>query len=146
MNQKKKRVSRGRIPIVLTLFALVVFKTILFIGYVPTSSMEPTLDAGSYIVGSRVVGELDAGDIIIFRHEGQLLVKRIAWCPGDLIDLRSIEYMDSIAIPVWDDPLITVPENCFYVLGDNTENSIDSRYWDDPFVGTEDIVAKLILY
>ena len=69
MNQKKKRVSRGIIPIVLTLFALVVFKTILFIGYVPTSSMEPTLDAGSYIVGSRVVGELDAGDIIIFRHE-----------------------------------------------------------------------------
>ena len=40
---------------------------------------------------------------------------------------------------------LIVPNDCYYVLGDNTQNSFDSRYWEDPFVHQDDIVAKLIL-
>ena len=145
MTDIPKRVGRWGIPIALTLFTFVLFRVILFVGYVPTSSMEPTLDAGSYIIGTRITKELHTGDIVVFRHNGQLLVKRIAGSPGDVIDLREIPYMKSLAIPVWDDPIITVPENCYFMLGDNIENSIDSRYWSDPYVQESDIVARLFI-
>lgn len=145
MTDIRKGVSRWGTPIALTLFALVLFRAILFVGYVPTSSMEPTLEAGSYIIGSRISKDLNNGDIVVFHHDGQLLVKRIAACPGDEIDLREIAYMKTIAIPVWEDPILTVPENCYFMLGDNVENSIDSRYWTDPFIQSSDIVAKLFI-
>lgn len=88
---------------------------------------------------------LKEGDIIIFQHDGQLLVKRIAGVPGDIIDLDSLVYMDLREIPKRDHSSLEVPEDCYFVLGDNTKNSIDSRYWEDPFVRKEDIIAKLLL-
>lgn len=38
---------------------------------------------------------------------------------------------------------IAVPEGCYYVLGDNADNSYDSRYWSDPFVNDKEVVAIL---
>ena len=60
-------------------------KAVFLFGYVPTASMEPTLPEGSYILGLRIYGELEKGDIIIFKHDGKLLVKRIAALPGEAI-------------------------------------------------------------
>lgn len=142
MNWKKR--GRGCVaPISLTILVFVLMKAVFFVGYLPTASMEPTLKAGSYIFGIRHLSNLEKGDIIVFHHADQLLVKRIAGCPGDMIDRRDLSYMKTVAIPVWDDPLITVPDGCYFVLGDNTNNSIDSRYWEDPYVKLENIIAIL---
>lgn len=119
------------IPITVTLIVVLLFHYIFMFGYVPTSSMEPTLETGSLILGLRLFDELNTGDIIVFRHDSSYLVKRIAACEGDTL--------------VHQNSIVTVPENCFYVLGDNAENSHDSRYWDNPFVSYEDIMAKLLL-
>ena len=144
MTHLKKRVRGWGVPISLTLFVFVLMKAVFFVGYVPTASMEPTLKAGTYIFGIRNTSKLETGDIIVFHHDGQLLVKRIAGCPGDEIDQRDLAYMKTVAIPVWNDPLLTVPEGCYFVLGDNSENSIDSRYWDNPYVNQANIIARII--
>lgn len=139
-----KRVKPWMIPAGLTLLFYLSLRFVFLIGYVPTQSMEPTLPERSFIIGTRVYQELNKGDIIVFEKNGVLLVKRIAGCPGDEIDRTKISYMTTVPIPIFDEPVITVPENSYYLLGDNTENSWDSRYWDDPFVPADAVVAKLI--
>lgn len=137
------RVKPWMLPIGLTLLIYLLFRFVFLLGYVPTSSMEPTLQEKSFILGSRIFSELKSGDIIIFEKDGVLLVKRIAGCPGDKVDLSQLTYMTTVPIPVWDSPVITVPEGCYFVLGDNTQNSWDSRYWETPFITQEQIVARL---
>ena len=92
--------------------------------------MEPTIKAGSLVFGIRISEKLERGDVIVFEHGDLLLVKRIAGRPGDEV------YSNG--------ELLTVPTGCYYVLGDNADDSIDSRYWEDPFVPTADIIARIL--
>ena len=133
------------IPVCLALFTCVLMKTVLLFGYVPTASMEPTLPEGSYILGLRLYGQLEKGDIIIFRHDDKLLVKRIAAVAGEEIHWNAFTYAENILRPVRETDVTVVPENCYLVLGDNMENSYDSRYWSEPFIRAEEVTARLIL-
>lgn len=127
-----KRIKKWKwlLPVLITLMTVILLKSVFLFGYVPTASMEPTLPKGSYIIGLRLYTDLEKGDIIIFRHDGKLLVKRIAAVGGEYVE-RSGEFL-------------LVPEGCYYVLGDNAGNSLDSRYWEEPFVKEEEIVAKYL--
>ena len=138
-----KRAKPWCIPLGLTLLFYILMRHVFLIGYVPTASMEPTLPQESFIFGSRIFDEPKVGDIIVFEKDGTLLVKRVAAGPGDQVDLSELPYMTSVSIPIWNNPVITVPEGCYFVLGDNTQNSWDSRYWEDPFVNRNQIVARL---
>ncbi len=126
-----KKIRPFIIPVIVTLTIVILFHSIFFLGYVPTESMEPTLDTGSIILGIRRFGELQKGDIVVFKFDGSYLVKRIAAVEGDVIEHKGSSK--------------TVPESCVYVLGDNAEHSYDSRYWEDPFIPIKDIMAKVIL-
>lgn len=125
------------------LFFFCLFRFVFFWGFVPTQSMEPTIPAGSFIMGTRLYGKLEVGDIIVFEKDGQYLVKRIAGCPGDVINLSEITFMDSTISPNRGIECLTVPQECYYVLGDNVQNSIDSRYWDSPFITHNSIIAVI---
>jgi signal peptidase I len=107
--------------------------------------MEPTLKTGSYIIGTRLFDDLQKGDIVVFRKDGLLLVKRIYGCPGDVIDRSELRYMKDTPIPVFEEQVIIVPENHYFLLGDNSADSWDSRYWEEPFVGIQNVVAKLYM-
>lgn len=145
MNRIWKRVRTWLVPVCLTLLVFLLLRCVLLIGYVPSASMEPTLKENSFIIGTRIYSDLSVGDIVVFRHNGVLMVKRIAAGPGDVIDLSQISFMENLVPPdrVWE--CITVPPGCYYLLGDNQSDSLDSRYWDEPFVASADIVAKLFI-
>jgi len=115
------------IPGIVLLSVILIFQTVFYIGYVPSESMEPTIPAESRILGIRIFSNLNVGDIIVFEHEGRNMVKRIAACPGDRLEDNSI-----------------VPDNQYYVLGDNVKNSYDSRYWDYPFIHRRNIKAIVL--
>lgn len=120
------------IPVLCFLLVILLFRCVIYIGYVTSESMEPTIPAGSKILGLRIFGELKPGDIIVFEYDGKNMVKRIAACPGDTLQSDVGESL-------------TVPEDCYYVLGDNPDNSYDSRYWTEPFVHRNKIKARIIL-
>lgn len=118
------------IPFLVFALVMLLFRFVFLIGYVPSASMEPTLKENSYILGIRIVKDLDVGDIIIFEHDGQIMVKRIAGKAGDKVQTVYGEMI--------------VPYGQYYVLGDNADNSYDSRYWQEPFIKKEEVVAKFL--
>ena len=125
-------IKNWAVPVGCGLLFLFLLKFVFFIGYVPTDSMAPTIREGSLIVGTRIFGKPACGDIVVFEHDGRLLVKRVAGVPGDIVDIRG--------------KTLTVPAGYYYMLGDNADNSADSRYWDEPFVRTEQVIALVILH
>ncbi len=131
MEQIKKRAKALWIPLLCGSLIFLIFRFVLIIGYVPSASMEPTIQSGSYILGLRLHSEPQRGDIVIFQLEGRILVKRIAGIPGDSVDINGTS--------------ITVPGGCCFMLGDNPDESVDSRYWSNPFIHEKDILARLLL-
>ena len=141
-----KLIRKWAAPVLSGLFLFMCMKFMFMIGYVPTASMEPTIAAGSYILGLRIHGELQRGDIVIFRLDGRNLVKRIAAVPGDVVYVDESTFtvrINSVLEGVT--KIIEVPERHFYMLGDNPDESFDSRYWEDPFIHEDDILAKLFI-
>lgn len=142
---KLKRVRWAILPILLCVGVWGLFRTVLFVGIVPSSSMEPTIPEGSFILGSRIFSELGRGDIIVFRHEGKTLVKRIVAVGEDTVSLNdqdgSFAVNQELATAT---RILTVPEGYFFVVGDNRRNSLDSRVWEAPFVSGGTVIARLV--
>jgi len=93
--------------------------------------MDPAIKEGSIIFGVRTFSELRRGEIVVFIHDELLLVKRIAGIPGDTV------YTENGSI-------LTIPEGHYFMIGDNTADSYDSRHWDRPFVSHDNVVAVLL--
>ncbi len=137
-----RRLKSLWVPLVVCLTVFLLFRYVLFLGYVPSASMEPAIPAGSWILGLRIHGAPQRGDIVIFEQQGRYLVKRIAAIPGDTVYLDDYTYSVSINAELSGATrVLSVPENSYFVLGDNAALSVDSRFWDAPCLSGNSIIA-----
>lgn len=127
-------------------------------SYIVGNSMAPTLYDGERTMGLRMtfIKELERGDIISFYptvdSDGNLYVKRVIGLPGETVVIEdgrvyiNGEALEEPYIKNWTQYSGTyefhVPEGHCLVLGDNRDDSYDSRNWPDPYVPYGNIKAK----
>lgn len=149
-----------RIIIVVVVAVLLINNFLLINARIPSESMENTIMVGDQIFGNRLAykkADPERYDIIIFKYpddESQLFIKRIIGLPGETINIVDGKvYVEGQETPLDDsfipeemekgrDESYTVPENSYFVLGDNRNHSLDSRYWTNKFVTREEILGK----
>lgn len=127
---------------------------------VPSGSMENTILTGDRLIGFRLAylfHEPKRGDIVIFKYpddESQNFVKRVIGVPGDVINIRNghvyvngemleENYIREPMNSDGEDLTYVVPSGSYFMLGDNRNNSKDSRYWTNTFVSKDKIIAKV---
>lgn len=140
---------------------VILIRGLFLASVVQSGSMEPTIMTKDVVISNAVaykVRKPQRGDIVYVKNkatEEQLYVKRIVGLPGETVSFKdgyvyiNGQKLDEPYIPedveTNCDKTFEVPEGCYLVLGDNRENSLDSRYWDDPYVKESDIKGKIIM-
>jgi signal peptidase I len=130
-------------PLAIAVALAALVRAAVHIYAIPTASMSPTLEIGDRIVVTRYLGGApERGHVVVFRSPvdaNELVVKRVIGVPGDLLDSRlgrvriggyliaEPYVLREAATGAIDAQLI--PRDSYYVLGDNRDDSLDSRSW-----------------
>lgn len=139
--------------------ALVIRTFVAEARWIPSESMLPTLKVGDRLIIDKVsyhISGIKRGDIIVFKappssNLDETLIKRVIGLPGDTVAIKNgLVYINNQPLnepyelekPRGDYKTITVPENSFFVMGDNRNNSYDSRFWG--VVPEELIIGKAV--
>jgi signal peptidase I len=138
---------------------------------IPTNAMQPTIRQGDqvFMEGLSYLWRPPArGDLVVFRTRDipavgrdEVYVKRLAGLPGEHMRIRDgqlivndravplldanrqpIQYVNAGMLAQPTDELV-VPADQFFVLGDNSRNSADSRYWG--FVPKQSVQGRVWL-
>jgi signal peptidase I len=119
-------------------------------------SMEPNLHEGNLVIVNKVayhlVGEPQRGDVIVFENpinaQDDPYIKRVIGLPGDSVRIENGQVFVNGSL--LSEPYLTVstirggefrvPEQSLFVMGDNRNNSSDSRQWG--MVPYEEIIGR----
>ena len=147
--------------IIASVVTLFICKFVIFIGVVPSESMESTIMRESFIIGNRLYHNYQYEDILIFDapDSDTFLVKRVIGKGGDTISFDNGKVIRNGK--VLDEPYAqgqtyypenssvttyTVPEGMLFMMGDNREHSLDARYWSTPYISEDAVYSKVILH
>jgi signal peptidase I len=133
--------------------------------YIPSGSMEPTLMVGDRVIVSKLsyhLHPIHRGDIVVFDRPAtdnadpsiSHLIKRVIGLPGDtvqgvngqiFVDGRLLRepYLPSARYPADRFPPVRVPPGDIFVMGDNRDNSDDSRVFGP--IPEKDVVGRAVL-
>ena len=158
------------LEIILKTFVIAILCMIFFIRMVRVDgdSMLPTLHSGDLLLMTHVFYTPQAGDIVAItkpNSQGDNLIKRVIATEGQVVDFDSelgevtvdgqvvagsvygtedgITYVPDLPGQVLEFPQ-TVPEGCVFVLGDNRDNSTDSRFVSVGMVDCRNILGKVV--
>lgn len=140
-------------------FAFLMNKFVYANAEVPTGSMIPIVQPGDRLIINRLsylFEDPKRGDIVMFAYpdnEKKNYLKRIIGLPGEKLEIREgLIYINDRKTPLSENYLndepngdfgpYNVPEGCYFMLGDNRDNSLDARKWKNKYVKKEKIVGK----
>ena len=143
------------------IIAVLINRFVLINARVPSASMENNIMTGDRLFGYRVAyvnEEVERGDIVIFKFpddESQLFIKRVIGLPNETVTIIDGKvYIDDNKEPLYEPYLAQemvgtfgpyeVPENCYFMLGDNRNYSRDSRFWENTYVSKDKILGKAL--
>ncbi len=131
--------------------------------YVSSGSMLPTLEVNDRLMVDKLSyhwSNPERGDIVVFSPTEELkrrnlkdtFIKRVIGLPGEKVEIKEgrvyvsdrllqEKYIDEKLVYQWGP--VTVPSNSYLVMGDNRDNSYDSRYWG--FVPRDNILGKAVV-
>ncbi len=126
---------------------------------VPTGSMENSILVGDRLIANRlsyIFGDVERLDIVVFEAPDDpeiLFVKRVIGLPGEKIEIidgelfidgefTEEEYLKDSTYGSFGP--YEVPENHYLMLGDNRNNSEDSRYWENTYVSEDAFKGKVL--
>ncbi|SHL06882.1 signal peptidase I Serine peptidase. MEROPS family S26A [Anaerocolumna jejuensis DSM 15929] len=156
---KKEIFSWIKIILLALVISFVLNHYIIVSAEVPTGSMENTIMIGDRIIASRLsyhFHEPQRGDIIVFNFpddESQKYLKRIIGLPGETVKIKDGKvYINDSKTPLKEDYLretpvgdygpYTVPKDSYFLMGDNRNDSFDSRFWEHTFATRDEIIGK----
>lgn len=170
----RRKKEKKNMPILLQLVLLValvlILRNVMGTVYVKGSSMEPNFYHGDLVFVNKLstsIGSPDYGDVVICNMEDDFayenIIKRVIGLPGDEIDIVENEddeeiydlYVNGELIeePFLGEPMMTkgnieypfqVPENSYFVMGDNRNASTDSRKESVGAIAKENLEGKVI--
>lgn len=154
------------IVVLFLVFAPFIIKTSLCQAFkMPTESMKPTILVGDYFLTDKTylkIQKIERGDILIFEYPkdpSKIYIKRVIGIPGDTIEIKNkrlyvnnVRYEESYVIHIdrhtFNSKInnrdnfgpVLVPENNYFMMGDNRDRSNDSRFWG--FVNIKNIKGR----
>lgn len=156
--RRYNRTLRSTVAILIVVAALAVLAATLWMPVLRVygSSMAPTLHNGEILVSVKTK-DFSSGDIIAFYHGNKLLIKRYIAGPSDYVNVDEDGNV-SVNGTLLDEPYLAekaygeadiefpyqVPDQRYYVMGDNRSVSIDSRSSIVGCIAEDQIVGKVV--
>ena len=141
--------------IIVAAVAVLIATLVLPVLQISGTSMEPTLNNGEIVVLVKT-SKLERGDLCGFSYSNKILIKRVIGLPGEVIEIDSegnvyvnggalVEpYLSAKSLGECDIEFpYTVPENEYFLMGDQRESSIDSRSTVIGCIERDQILGKL---